>query len=490
MNPARSANVDQRDSVLGEPESPGRNGTASTLFPTVMGHMRKYSRPLAQFSKIALTLVLLCGWIEASLWTARADEVRLTNGDRLSGQVMSFSPQSIRLSTPYSGIIAIDPNQVQFLKTEAPVVVDLISGERVIGRIVCEDGKTVAIHSKTLGTRVLPLTAVADLQVSPPSAEPAGAITQDRLSAETLELRAKGNGAATPQTTTASHAQATVDHPQPVGQKPADDEDIRRLFLRQSSVLLDPGQIELEAGLTYFSEQTSQAILNARFRQFQVPLSLRAGLLDRLEGSLSIPYAHAEQTFSFADDSVSERSNGFGDALIGINYDLFRETALRPDIVVTLNLQAPTGDSPDESGLSIGSGHWAGSLGLQFIKTVDPIVLFWGVRYTHEFPATHYYNDGTYEVRPGPSLDYNFGFGFAVNDKISLSAQATGGYQDDSEVDGDAISGSSREPVSLRSALTYRISRSLLFEPSLTIGLNDDTPDFTIGLAAARRFGE
>lgn len=455
-----------------------------------MGHMRKHNQPISLFYKTMAACVFLSGWFGVSVWAARADDVRLTNGDRLSGRVMSFSPQSIRLSTSHSGMIAVDPNQVRYLKTEAPVVLDLVSGERVIGRIVYEDGKRIEIHSAALGSCVVPLTALSDQQVSPQPHESAGTITQERLSAEAMELRAKGARAAAPQDPGAPHSAVPIAQPQPIGQKPADEEDIRRLFLRQTSVLLDPGQIEIEAGLTYLSNQTSQAILNARFRQFQVPLSLRVGLLERLEGSLSIPYAHAEQTFSFADDSVTERARGFGDASLGITCDILRETTLRPDMVAALTLRAPTGEIPDESGLSVGSGHWAGSLGLQFIKTVDPIVLFWGMRYTHEFPATHFYNDGMYEVRPGPSVDYNFGFGFAVNDQVSLSAQVSGGYQDDSEADGDAVSGSSREPVSLRSALTYRISRSLLFEPSLTIGLNDDTPDFTIGLAASRRFGE
>ena len=168
---------------------------------------------------------------------------------------------------------------------------------------------------------------------------------------------------------------------------------------------------------------------------------------------------------------------------------MLEETAFWPDLISAISIRAPTGGTPGEQGISTGSGHWAGTLGLHFIKTVDPIVLFWGIRYTHEFPAMHFLNDGVYNVQPGESMDYNFGFGFAVNDKVSLSTQVSGEYQWEIQADDREIPGSSSEPVSLRQALTFRASRKTFIEPSLNIGLNDNTPDFIIGISVTQHLG-
>jgi hypothetical protein len=87
-------------------------------------------------------------------------------------------------------------------------------------------------------------------------------------------------------------------------------------------------------------------------------------------------------------------------------------------------------------------------------------------------PARYFVNDAVQSVDPGETAGYNFGFGFAVNEDISLSAQITGSYQSNARASGKDIFGSSREPVSLRSALTYRCSPKIYLEPSVTIGLD------------------
>ena len=94
---------------------------------------------------------------------AYADEVILTNGDRISGSLISFSQKTVRISTSYSGILEIDREHIQQLNTEHPMVVELITGERVIGRIESKCEKTIVVNSSTLGDRVLSLMTVASI---------------------------------------------------------------------------------------------------------------------------------------------------------------------------------------------------------------------------------------------------------------------------------------------------------------------------------------
>ncbi|MDM7997712.1 MAG: transporter [Acidobacteriota bacterium] len=278
--------------------------------------------------------------------------------------------------------------------------------------------------------------------------------------------------------------------PKPIGQKPEDETDIRKIFLRQSTVLLRPGQVEIEAGPEYTRNQVSSPILNAKLRQFRMPLSARIGLFNRAEMYMTVPAVYARQEFAFAESAVANGEFGLGDVSAGLNLEIARETARWPDVIGFVALSAPTGSKPKETALSLGSGHWELGFGAQFIRTVDPVALFAGVYYAHAFPARYFVNDAVQSVDPGETAGYNFGFGFAVNEDISLSAQITGSYQSNARASGKDIFGSSREPVSLRSALTYRCSPKIYLEPSVTIGLDDETADFALGISLTRRFGK
>jgi hypothetical protein len=76
-----------------------------------------------------------------------------------------------------------------------------------------------------------------------------------------------------------------------------------------------------------------------------------------------------------------------------------------------------------------------------------------------------------------------------VNQNVSLSAQLSGAYQSETRLNGTTISGSSQEPVSLRMALTSRLAKNYYLEPSVTFGLNNDAPDFLLGISFVYQFG-
>ncbi|MEW6186882.1 MAG: transporter [Thermodesulfobacteriota bacterium] len=440
--------------------------------------------------------------------SADADQLFLTNGDRISGDLISFSPDEVRISTPYSGILRIPRQSVLRISTHNKVVVDFISGERIIGRVTAGEGGASIIQSDLLGNRSLALESIKIIQplvigeTAPDKISPQPSSTVQQMEADLVDLQGRqmmeaallaetrGKGSDSPKAEEkAVEISAEKSAPsKPIGQKPEDEEDIRKIFLRQSSVLLRSGQVEVEGGLNYLGTQSVTSVYNIKLRQFQLPLTLRIGLLERLEGFVSLAYLFNRQDLSFAETHSGKTKNGLGDTTLGMNYEIFREGALWPEIITNIRFKAPSGAPPQEDGLSLGSGHWAGSFGLQFIKTVDPVVLFWGLQYTHEFKARHYFNDGFHDIQPGKTIGYNLGLGFAVNEKVSLSAQVLGSYQWDTESEGKKLSGSSNEPVSFRSALTYRWSKKFFIEPSLGIGLNEDAPDFSLGLSATHRF--
>jgi Putative MetA-pathway of phenol degradation len=421
-----------------------------------------------------LCLVVVMGLGATCPLTAFADQLLLSYGDRISGRIIFISKETIRMETPASGIIDIARKYVEQVTTDEPRIVELISGERVIGQLIAAEGKSVIVRSPILGDRRIPLDAI--------DAVPSSAPTEGDARSSLSQIQGKGAG------TSGRPNPSQPQQPGAIGPRPEDVGDIRKIFLRQSTVLLHPGELEVEAIFNYQHTQLVSSILNARFRQFQVPLAIRGGLFGRGEGFLTIPATYVHREVGFADSGVSQREVGIGDMATGLNYELAGETASRPNIIASVGLATPTGTKPNEQGLSLGTGHWSATAGLQFIKTVDPVALFGGINYAHQYAARYFLGDGVHNVDPGEIAGYNFGFGFAVNENVSLSAQITASYQGGIKTDGKKIFASSREPAILRSALTYRHSRATYIESSLSIGLDQDTPDFAVGLSLTHRF--
>ncbi|HXX93288.1 MAG TPA: DUF481 domain-containing protein [Planctomycetota bacterium] len=64
------------------------------------------------------------------------DQVKLKNGDTISGKVLSLANGKLVIETPYAGKVTIDFGQVVSVKTDAPVKVTLATGEVLEGKIV------------------------------------------------------------------------------------------------------------------------------------------------------------------------------------------------------------------------------------------------------------------------------------------------------------------------------------------------------------------
>lgn len=82
---------------------------------------------------------------------ARADEVTLKNGDKITGKVLGLLGGKLQIETGHSGIVTVDWGQVAALKTDGPVKVKLVTGETIEGKIGAgQDGK-VLIESPGTG---------------------------------------------------------------------------------------------------------------------------------------------------------------------------------------------------------------------------------------------------------------------------------------------------------------------------------------------------
>ena len=126
-------------------------------------------------------------------------------------------------------------------------------------------------------------------------------------------------------------------------------------------------------------------------------------------------------------------------------------------------------------------------MGLTFIQTYDPVVVFYGAGYRHRFDRTF---DDEIAVSPGKQAYYRLGVGFAVNPSVTLSASFLGSYIGANKINGVRVAGGIQEPMQVRLAATVSKnkncrpdSRLTTIEPFVNFGVSDDAVDSLFGIS-------
>jgi hypothetical protein len=266
-------------------------------------------------------------------------------------------------------------------------------------------------------------------------------------------------------------------------------------FLRRQAVLLEPGDMQFDAGGVYtlFDNNIPVPVLNGntlvnvvpgrvRRRLLYVPFGGRYGVTDRLQLFAFWPVGWANsQTSAIGTDEFTNRG-GFGDLTAGANILACEGCGgSTPDTIVTLGFTAPTGDFTSPifgivPGSALSQGFWALQAQFLCISRYDPIVLFYGAGYRHLFQRSF---DGS-EFQAGDQWSYQFGVGFAANERVTLSTAFQGYYITDTYLNHQRVAGTNQEPLSLRFAVTI-VRSCKIFEPFALIGMTDQAPAAQIG---------
>jgi putative salt-induced outer membrane protein len=94
---------------------------------------------------------------------ALADQVVLTNGDRLTGQFVKFDGKILTVKTDYAGDVDVQWSAVQQITSDQPLRLSSSSGQTAAGPVTTRDGK-FQIATKTSGTIEIPKEDVTSLQ--------------------------------------------------------------------------------------------------------------------------------------------------------------------------------------------------------------------------------------------------------------------------------------------------------------------------------------
>ncbi|MEM8864036.1 MAG: transporter [Planctomycetota bacterium] len=274
-----------------------------------------------------------------------------------------------------------------------------------------------------------------------------------------------------------------------LGEEP---EDNRLQFLRADTVLLEPGEIQYDIGVTYqliendfaVVDTSTSTLVEAKIeqRQLTIPVEIRYGVTRRAQFFIGAPIGWAHTEFTAPGVSDDESDGGVGDITFGTSLLLFEDNCGSGDTVFTFAATAPTGDDPFTGTAiaattpSLGEGFWALSADILRIKVFDPVVVFYGVGCRHQFEREF---NGV-DIRPGNEYRLQLGVGFAVNTNITLSTRFNASYLTRTQIEGISIPESMIEPMSVRFAATV-FNKGRLVEPFATVGTTEDAPSTRFG---------
>lgn len=308
---------------------------------------------------------------------------------------------------------------------------------------------------------------------------------------------------------------------------------------RTSGVLTPRGTIVLEPSLEYDYLTQRQAVVSGftiipgfTFGNINIvktqerialeALTIRAGITDRLELNVRVPYVVAWGSTTTSPVLPNESSpvqpitadaTGYsiGDIEFGGSYQLNSGENGWPVFVANLRFKTITGRDPfsvpiylaSEQGgflrgiqkeLPTGTGFYSIEPSLTVLYPTDPVILFGNIRYIHNFARTVDVPSDTggastpTNIHPGDGIGINFGMGFALNDTTSFSLGYEQVYVFRSTFGGQASGGSDYDLGTLTFGLGYQVSRNVSVNLGVGVGLTPDTPAAKILLSIPIKF--
>ncbi|QBF26697.1 hypothetical protein EXN22_13700 [Pseudomonas tructae] len=329
-----------------------------------------------------------------------------------------------------------------------------------------------------------------------------------------------------PGTTGSSYGQSLKDDSEPA-------QSVSNLY-DEASGFFGGGRFSVETGLTYTHYDTRALVLNGflaldsiflgninldriKADNWTLDLTARYNLDQRWQFDINVPVVYRESTYSsggaggagpVTSDATVRRDPTIGDVNVGIAYKFLDESENWPDAVATLRVKAPTGkdpygiklvNDPTNDNLSVpeslptGNGVWAITPGISLVKTFDPAVLFGSLSYTYNMqdsfsdisPTINTKVPG--DVKLGDSWQIGAGIAFALNEKMSMSFSFSDQFASKSKIKPDggswqSVPSSDYNAANFNIGMTLAATDNLTIVPNLSIGLTDDSPDFSFSL--------
>lgn len=116
-------------------------------------------RRRAMSKRMFRRMVVLFALCLAVASIALADELKLKNGDKLTGSIVKADGKTLTLKTDYAGVITISTDAIAEVISKEPLYVALSDGKTLVGKIATGSGK-YEVETKDAGTASGEMSAV------------------------------------------------------------------------------------------------------------------------------------------------------------------------------------------------------------------------------------------------------------------------------------------------------------------------------------------
>ncbi|WP_320173348.1 transporter [Maridesulfovibrio sp.] len=300
-----------------------------------------------------------------------ADSVIMKNGDKITGDLITFHGGICIFNTIYGSTARIESKDIAVVTTDNEFNIEFKSGEKIIGTLQHDgDGGNIALTKGFGHIRLQPDSIVSMSRNFPNAKNDSGDDSKEKND---------------------SFGEEQEKEP------PLD-------FLTGTTVLLQPGQMELETGISYKYSRTSYSMMQVGYfqraahtaRMLQLDATFRVGVMEDMEAWLNVPFTYTSvDDVSTNEFTRSDSKAGLGDISFGGQYLLVRESENTPSIAATLSVGIPTGEkryyepsSTWKDPLNNSSGHWRITPGVSVVQTLDPAIVYGGVNLNYALPDT------------------------------------------------------------------------------------------------------
>ena len=228
--------------------------------------------------------------------------------------------------------------------------------------------------------------------------------------------------------------------------------------------------------------------LRRRSHQVTGALTLRLGLPLDLQIEATAP---AQRVWSDVTVAGSARNDafgfGWGDPRFALTWQMIHAGSWAPDVFIAGSWKPQVGSSPFDARpgeVALGAGYSSIGGTLTAVKTSDPLVFLASASYTANLGLD------TQQGRREPGDLWGLGGGaiLAVSPETSMSFLLDVHYQPEDSLNDKTLVGTDETVAVLQLGLGTVLSRRLLLNVTVGIGLTADSPDFQLGVSLPMRF--
>jgi hypothetical protein len=291
-----------------------------------------------------------------------------------------------------------------------------------------------------------------------------------------------------------------------------------RALISRGGLLLPPGTVELDNGISYFNSTSDRIHING-FTIFPIlvvgdisserserdillsSMTTRIGLPRDLQLDVRVPYGYqSERTVTADNQKLSQRFLGLGDVEVGLTKQLKRGRGLGPDLLGGIRWKSTTGPDPYEptsTEATLGTGFQSLQANLTAVKPSDPLVFFGSLSYTANLSATKRIQSSdptnpnsltTGRVNPGDTIGFQVGTALSVNPEASLNFALDQRFTRSTSLNGKSLAGTYLSEAVFHLGTSYICAPGRSVDLGLGIGLSRGAPNFQFSVNFPLRF--